>query len=73
MASRQIIEGRFEQARANLVPVAYAPHPIGPSEFARRVIEDIDDGEADEPLELLALLGGGGPVNAGNAEATEDE
>jgi Flp pilus assembly protein TadD len=56
LAVQQLTDGRLDQARANLVPVAYSPHPNAMAKGARAVIDRIDEGGATEPEVLLQLL-----------------
>src|SRR5690606_26789892 len=47
-ASRQIEEQRFDDARATLQPVAFAPHGGKMAERAQKVIEMLEAGASDE-------------------------
>ncbi len=70
LAVQQINDGRFDDARANLVPVAFSAHANSLSDAARSVIERIDEGGADTET-LLALLRP--PDPAVNASGPRDD
>lgn len=69
LAAHQIVAGELEEARHNLVPVAYNPHGDGMANGARLVIERIDAGGEPTTPELLALLGGAPAESASAGEA----
>ena len=56
LATQQMLSGELDEARANLVPVAYNPHGGDMAGGARQVIERIDAGGEPAAEELLALL-----------------
>ena len=57
LASYQIQKGMLEDARGNLVPLAYNPHGGAMADSARQVLERIDaGGETPAAEELIALL-----------------
>jgi tetratricopeptide (TPR) repeat protein len=56
LATQQMQAGELDEARANLVPVAYNPHGGDMAGGARQVIERIDAGGEPPAEELLALL-----------------
>lgn len=64
LAMLQSAEGRTEQARRNLLPVAYNPHGGEMAERARAMIERIDIGEDSDTPRIEVILDGG-------VEATE--
>jgi tetratricopeptide (TPR) repeat protein len=70
LAIQQLHEGLVDEARQNLLPIAYNPHGGPLANGARTVIERIDGGTPPDGRELQMLLSSGGaqPISAGAAE-----
>jgi tetratricopeptide (TPR) repeat protein len=56
LAEYQIGAGAYEDARGNLVPIAYDPHGSPMSAGARTLIERIDSGKPPEPQEAEKIV-----------------
>jgi Flp pilus assembly protein TadD len=65
LATLQLSEGRVEQARANLLPIAYNPHGDAMAEGARIVIERIDAGTPPDARELAQIMSSASAPEAG--------
>jgi hypothetical protein len=46
-AGQYLVDGKFKEARAALVPVAYNPHGEEAAVQAKKIIDRIDAGDAD--------------------------
>lgn len=68
LATQQLQAGKVEQARANLLPVAYSPHGGPMAEGARAVIDRIDQGTPPDGEGLAQILGGGGMTSDESGE-----
>lgn len=68
LATLQVGEGRFDEARANLLPIAYNPHGGPLADGARAVVARIDEGAPPDADELRATLSPQ-PPEAGSDEA----
>ena len=65
LALQQLRAGRVEDARYNLLPIAYNPHGGALADGARTVIERIDGGTPPDGRELQMILSSGGATEGG--------
>jgi len=56
LAEYQIGAGAYEDARGNLVPIAYDPHGSPMSAGARTLIERIDSGKPPDAQEAVKIV-----------------
>jgi tetratricopeptide (TPR) repeat protein len=64
LATQQLQAGRTDEARANLLPIAYSPHGGPLSEGVRAAIERIDQGAPPDAEGLARILGSGEEADA---------
>jgi tetratricopeptide (TPR) repeat protein len=68
LATQQLQAGKVEQARANLLPIAYSPHGGPLAEGVRVVIDRIDHGAPPDSQELARIFGSGSATADGAGE-----